>query len=142
MYRDAKSALVTLLCSLVRRIVLGVVITFGESNPLVQFFFVHYSSLLLIALIGILRPLETRGAHRIELSSEFLILALFCNLLCHSGLVSDLDVRYYTGWSIISIVSAGIILSFGNVLRISITAYIHAYRMCKHKNMLKKKQKE
>ena len=93
-------------------------------------------------MFGLLRPLESRGAHRIELTSEFLILVLFCNLLCHTGLVNDLDVRYYIGWSIISIVSVGIILSFGNVIRLSIVAYFHAYKICKHKSALKKKQSE
>ena len=93
-------------------------------------------------MFGILRPLETRSAHWIELASEFQILAVFSNLLCFSGLVSDLDARYYTSWSIISIISIGILLNFGNVLRTTITAFIQAYRMCKHKTMLKKKQAE
>ena len=93
-------------------------------------------------MFGILRPFESRGALWIGLTSEFLILVLFCNLLCHTGLVNDLDVRYYIGWSIISIISVGIIFSFGNVLRLSFVAYFHAYKMCKHKSALKKKQQE
>ena len=91
-------------------------------------------------MFGILRPFESRSDNWIELTSEFFILVLFCNLLCHTGLVNDLDARDYIGWSIISIVSIGIIMSFGNVLRLSIVACVHAYKMCKHKSALKKKQ--
>ena len=75
-----------------------------------------------------MRPLETRSAHRIEFISEFFILAVFCNLVCQ-GLVGDFDVRYYIGWSIVSIVSLGMILSFGNVLRIAIFGIIHRIKM-------------
>ena len=77
-----------------------------------------------------MRPLETRSAHQIELISEFFILALFSNLLCHTGLVGNLDVRYYIGWSIICIVSLDMILSFGNVLRIAILGLIHKMKIC------------
>ena len=68
-HRDAKKTLITLLCQIGRRVMLGVVITFGEGNPLVQFLSIHFSSLLLIALFGLMKPLETRSAHRIELAS-------------------------------------------------------------------------
>ena len=74
------------------------------------------------------------------MGSEFLILVVFSNLLCHTGLVSDPDARYITGWSIISIISVGIILSFGNLLRMSIVAVIQRIRMCTLKAALKKKQ--
>ena len=76
-----------------------------------------------------MRPMETRSSHWIELASEFFILALFSNLLCHTGLVGNLDVRYYIGWSIVSIVSLEMILSFGNVLRIAILGLIHKMKM-------------
>ena len=76
-----------------------------------------------------MRPLETRSSQQIELISEFLILALFSNLLCLTGLVNDLDVRYFIGWSIVCIVSLDMILSFGNVLRITVLGLIHKIKL-------------
>ena len=140
MHRDAKSAIATLICSIGRRLALGAVITFGEGDPLMQFLFIHFSSLTLIALLGALRPLETRSSHRIELGSEFFILVLFSNILCHTGLVWDQDARYITSWSLIGITSVGMIFGFGNLLRISIVAIIQRIKMCTLKAALKKKQ--
>ena len=65
-HRDAKFALITILFSIVRRIMLGSVLTFGESNLLVQISYIHYSTIVLIAMYGLLRPLDTKSAHWIE----------------------------------------------------------------------------
>ena len=115
-HRDAKPAILTILASIVRRVMLGSVLTFGVSNPLVQFFYIHFSTIIILAMFGLLRPLETRSALWIELGSQFLILLLFSLLLCHTGLVSDLDVRYWIGWGIVALTVLGIMLNFGNVL--------------------------
>lgn len=84
--RAAKSTITFLFCSANRRIILGSIITFGEGNPLVQFSFIHFSSVLLVALLGLLRPLDSRGAQRLEIGNEFLVLVVFNFLLCHTEL--------------------------------------------------------
>ena len=141
-HRAPKAVIGALLGLIGRRMLLGGIITFGEGNPLVQFLFVHFSSLFLIALIGLLRPLETRSAHRIELGSEFLILVLFCQFLCHTNLVSNMDVRYYIGWSIVAIISASIFFNFGNVLRHSIAEIMRKIKICSYKARLRKRNQE
>ena len=57
--------------------ILGSVVTFGDKNMLVQFYSVHFSSILMLASIGLYRPLLSRWAHIFELGSEFVTLILF-----------------------------------------------------------------
>lgn len=66
---------------------LSLVITFGEGNPLVQFFFIYFSSLLLLSLLGLLRPLNSIGGQRLELGNEYIVIVLFNLFVTHTDLV-------------------------------------------------------
>ena len=138
-HRDAKSSILTILASTVRRVMLGSVLTFGVSNPLVQFFYIHFSTIIILAMFGLLRPLETKSALWIELGSQFLILLLFSLLLCHTGLVNDLDVRYYIGWCIVALTVVGIMLNLGNVLWHLFVKIRLKIKIWRHKRELKKR---
>ena len=138
-HRDAKPAILTILASIVRRVMLGSVLTFGVSNPLVQFFYIHFSTIIILAMFGLLRPLETKSALWIELGSQFLILLLFSLLLCHTGLVNDLDVRYYIGWCIVALTVVGIMLNLGNVLWHLFVKIKLKIKIWRHKRELKKR---
>ena len=67
-------------------------------------------------MYGLLRPLESKSAHWIEQGNQLLIIVLFSLLLCHTGLVNDLDVRHFIGWTIVAITSLGITINLINVL--------------------------
>ena len=74
----------------------------------------------------------TINANRIELYNESIILVLFTHFLCHTDLVTNLDVRYYVGWSIIAIIAVNIVFSFGSVIWVSIAQlrdFIKIYRL-------------
>ena len=119
--KAGKPALLSIFFSLTRRMTLGLIITFGEGNPLIQFFYIHYSSIFIIGLIGLYKPMETRAAQRFELASEFTILVLFSHFICQTDLVTDLEARSTTGWSIISVTSLSIVLNFLKILWSNVT---------------------
>lgn len=130
-HRAAKPTIAFLFCSASRRVALGLVITFGEGNALAQFLTIYFSSLLLIAILGAYRPLESSKAHIIEIGNEYLIVILFNHFLCHTDLVQDLEVRYIIGWQIIAIISLSVVINFGLVLRDQIVALIRQIKLRK-----------
>ena len=82
----------------------------------------------------------TRNANRIELANESIILVLFTHFLCHTDLVTNLDVRYYIGWSIITIISVNIVISFGSVIWLLIVEIKDMMRIFKLKRAMKQRK--
>ena len=59
-YRKSYKSVITVILALkLRLLTIGSIITFTQGNPLVQFSFVSFSSLVIIALIGVFRPFES-----------------------------------------------------------------------------------
>ena len=42
--------------SMFRRVLLGPIITFGIGNPLVQYYYIHFSCTLMLAFVALVRP--------------------------------------------------------------------------------------
>ena len=61
--RAGKLTLFVIFGSLVRRILIGLVVTYGDGNILVQYYFVHFSSIYMLTSYGYFRPLVSRWAH-------------------------------------------------------------------------------
>ena len=80
--KSFKSVIFLIFSFKVRLITIGAVITFAQKNPLVQFSFISFSSLVLIALVGVVRPFESDFDNRLELANEFTILIVLAWLTC------------------------------------------------------------
>ena len=80
-------------------------ITYGNTNLLFQIFFLNFSSLLILAIMGIARPHETRETLWLEMANEFTVRILLLNLLmCQTNFVTDLSVRSTMAWVFIAII--------------------------------------
>ena len=137
--RAGKYALVPIYVSLGRRMLIGLVVTYGEGNLLLQLSFVHFSSILMLAVLGLLRPLVSRSAHIIEFAGEMLILILLNHFLGMTDLLTDLGQRSIITWSCIGLITLSIILSFGMIIRTNIIAIITRIRLIKLRNENKRK---
>ena len=80
--RQKKYAVTLLIMRQLRIMALAFVITFSSKNLMAQSIYVAYSSLLLIAIMGLSRPFEEPSTTRLELANEFTILVLLSFLLC------------------------------------------------------------
>ena len=61
---------------------LAFIITFCSQNLTLQSIYIVYSSLILVAMIGLTRPFENPRTTRLELANEFVILILYSLLTC------------------------------------------------------------
>ena len=114
--------------SLGRRLFFGLALTFGSANLLLQCYFVHFTSVLVLAVLGLLRPLNSSSAHRLEYCNEILILALFSLFSGMTDLISDLELRNKITWSIIGLISMSIVINFSLIIKTNVT---HIWTYCK-----------
>ena len=92
--RSPKYAVIVLSSSLTRNICLSYMITFGTGSLMAQIFFLNFSSQVILSLVGHLRPFETQGTHRLEMTNEFFIrLILLSLLVCQTNFVDDLEAK-------------------------------------------------
>ena len=68
--------------SFVRRLAIAYVITFGRYSLVSQLFFVSFSTIFMIFLIGFTRPYTEKTENIIELVNEFTYLLIYCHLIC------------------------------------------------------------
>ena len=88
--RTGKEAIAVLSFTQARNLCLSIAITFGTGSLISQIFFLNFSSLAILAMMGIMRPFETRGIHWLEIFNEFSIrLLLLCLLICQTDFVDD-----------------------------------------------------
>lgn len=132
-HRAAASTIAIIFCSASRRMLLSSVLTFGANNQLVQFAFIHFSSVLLLSMIGMLEPFDSRGTHRLEIFNEYSVMLLFNLFMCHTDIVPFLDVRYNVGWGIICFTSAVIALNFSIVIWRTFVAFLAKVRIARLK---------
>ena len=68
--------------SFVRRIAIAYVITFGQYSLVSQLFFVNFSTIFMMILIGFIRPYTEKIENILELVNEFTYLLTYCHLIC------------------------------------------------------------
>ena len=101
---------------------------------------VCYSSLVLIALIGIIEPYDVPFDYRHELANEFAILVVFALLLCQTEFIKDTQGKSLSGWALIFFIVLLIIVNFGIVLVINLTTLKSRTRRCYLKGKWEKDQ--
>lgn len=92
---------------------LAFIITFSSEVLSIQSIFIVYSSLLLITIMGVGKPFASPSIARVEIANEFFILVLFSFILCQTDLVPQIEGRNMTGWIIIGLTCAFIVVNFG-----------------------------
>ena len=122
-----------------RQMAIGAVITFANGNPLVQFSFVFYSSLLVIALIGVIWPYSSNFDNRLELANEFTILIVLTWLTCQTDFMINTRGKTFAGWVLINIVLLLIIVNFGILMVFNLKTIWKKIRLC---NLKRKRAKE
>ena len=111
-----RPVLAFLFLSFARRIAISYVITFVLNSQVAQLCFVNFSSLLMMAFVGHVRPYLSRGENRLELANEFTLLVLYCHLVSQTEFVQDMEGRRLMGWSLICLTLLSIVINFGNIL--------------------------
>ena len=102
---------------------LSVVITHGNGSLIFQIFFLNFSSLLILGILGIARPYLTRGTLWLEIANEFVIRILLLNLLmCQTNFVADMYARSTMAWVFIAIIVLMVALNQGIVILESIAS--------------------
>ena len=81
-----------------------------------QLLFVNFSTIFMMALIGIIRPYTNKVDNILELVNEFTYLIVYCHLICQTDFVQDIFGRQVMGWSLIALIVLNILVNFGNVL--------------------------
>ena len=121
--RLAKPSILLLVCTSVRNMGLSAAITHGNSSLIFQIFFLNFSSLLILGILGIARPYLTRGTLWLEIANEFVIRILLLNLLmCQTNFVADMSARSIMAWVFIAIIVLMVILNQGIVIYESIAS--------------------
>ena len=69
-------------CTFLRRAGIAYAITFGIFSLVAQLCFVNFSSLFMMAFIGLVRPYNSNAQNNLELLNEFTILIVYCHLIC------------------------------------------------------------
>ena len=67
----------------------------------------------MICFIGIVRPLDGKGANRLEILNEYTILLLYCICVTQTNFVEDVRGRMAMGWALITLISLNILTNFG-----------------------------
>ena len=105
--RVGEKALILIYISLATCTLMGLVLTFGENNLLLQFYYFHFGSIMMLAVLGLLRPLVGRVANRLEFANKSFTLILFSHFLGMNELASDLtNVSSLPGHASFSYLSA------------------------------------
>ena len=108
-----KSAVAVISTTHVRNLCLSVAITFGTGSLIFQIFFFNFSSLVILALIGHLRPFKSKFIHWHEIYNEFIIhLVLFGILICQTNFVANVSARSTMGWVLIAIIIFNVFTNF------------------------------
>ena len=69
-------------CTFLRRAGIAYAITFGTFSLAAQLCFVNFSSLFMMAFIGLARPYNSNAENNFELLNEFTVLMVYCHLIC------------------------------------------------------------
>ena len=77
-----KPVLAFWILSFVRRLAIAYVITFGQYSLVSQLFFVNFSTIFMMILIGFIKPYTEKTENIIELVNEFTYLLIYCHLIC------------------------------------------------------------
>ena len=121
--RLAKPSILLLLCTSLRNMGLSATITHGNSSLIFQIFFLNFSSLVILGILGFTRPYLTRGTLWLEIANEFVIRILLLNLLmCQTNFVADMSARSTMAWVFIVIIVLMVILNQGIVILESIAS--------------------
>ena len=86
-----RTVIVVLFVSIARRILLSMIITFGQGNILSNNILVNASSYMFIALIGYTNLLKSNFQRRLGLFNEYMVLVVMIHLVCQTGYVTRLD---------------------------------------------------
>ena len=117
---------------------LSIAITFGTESLISQLFFLHFSSFLILTLMGVLRPFETRGILWLEIYNEFSSrLLLLCLLMCQTDMVSDLGEKYIMCQAMIVLIYSNIVVNFGLTLFLACQIIWLKIRICHAKRQSK-----
>ena len=84
---NGRAVLVFLFFSLVRRLAIAFVITFGQFSLVSQLFFVNFSTMFMMILIGFIKPYTKEAENILELVNEFTYLLIYCHLICQTDFV-------------------------------------------------------
>ena len=139
--KNGRGVLFFWLLTFVRRLAIGYVVTFGQFSLVSQLFFINFSSIFMMALVGIFRPYKDEVENRFEIFNEFTYLIVYCHIVCQTEFVLDIAGRDVMGWSLIGVISVNILVNFGNVL-VQDLMKLH-YRIkfwCLKKAAIKKRQ--
>ena len=121
--RVAKPSILLLLCTSLRNMGLSAAITHGNRSLIFQIFFLNFSSLLILGIMGFTRPYLTRGTLWLEIANEFVIRILLLNLLmCQTNFVANMSARSIMAWVFIVIIVLMVILNQGIVIFESIAS--------------------
>ena len=88
-----RPALVFWFLTFVRRAGIACAITFGAFSFVAQLCFVNFSSLFMMAFIGLARPYNSNAENVLELANEFTVLVIYCHLICQTEFVQDMTGR-------------------------------------------------
>ena len=102
--------------SFVRRLVIAYVITFGQYSLVLQLFFVNFSTIFMMIMIGFIRPYTNETENILKLFNEFTYLLIYCHLICQTDFVQDIFGRQVMGWSLIFLIAISVLVNFGFVL--------------------------
>ena len=114
MNRIGKKVFLLTFFQMVRRVLLGYSITFGQDNIFIQFMAVNFSSLLLIGLLGTFKPYENSNA--MEIGNEFMVLIVFSLLTCQTDLLTVMKGRSIIGWCLIGVISLSVFVNFSYIM--------------------------
>ena len=114
--KNDRSVLVLWFFTLLRRLAIAYVITFGQYSLVLQLFFVNFSTIFMMILIGFIRPYTNEAENILELVNEFTYLLIYCHLICQTDFVQDIFGRQVMGWSLICLIAITVLVNFGFVL--------------------------
>ena len=139
--RTRKEAIAVLSCIKARNLCLSVAITFGTGHLPFQLFFLNFSSMIILTLMGTLRPFETRIVLWHEIFNEFSIrLLLFSLLVCQTDFIDNVGAKSTMGWVFIGIIVFNVIVNFGLVLFAIGQLFKLRIRRCQIKRKIKSQQ--
>ena len=104
-----------------------------RDNTLAVYYFIVGSSILIIVMMGYLRPYSSIKDNNVRIASEYMILILFAHLLYQTDAVDMVDARSIAGWSLVFFISAQILVNCSSIFYHDLKNLYTRLRLCKIK---------
>ncbi len=105
---------------MLRRALYAAVLVMWANYPIFQIMALTMMSIVMLIYIMLVKPYDDRRLNRMEVFNELTVLMCAWHLLLFTDMITDTDVKWMAGWSMVLITGFNLIFNIGLVLTLSL----------------------